>query len=162
MRSSANITFGAKTKFSAIFHGILLLLCVTTIPTLLNMIPLATLAAILFVVGYKLAEPIIFIRMYRLGWEQFIPFIATVLGIIVEDLLIGISIGMGIAIFIILRNHYNNSHEIFHYEEDEQKKIHLTLAEQVSFLNKGSILREFKDIPNGAEVIIDFSRSKDC
>lgn len=160
VRSSANITFGAKTKLSAIVHGILLLLCVTTIPTLLNMIPLATLAAILFVVGYKLAEPIIFVRMYRLGWEQFLPFMATILGIIFEDLLVGIAIGMTLAIFIILRDHYKNSHEIFHYEEDEKKKIHLTLADQVSFLNKGSILREFKNIPYGANVIIDFSRSK--
>ncbi len=160
VRSSANITFGAKTKVSAIFHGLLLLLCVATIPRLLNMIPLATLAAILFVVGYKLAQPIIFVRMYRLGWEQFLPFIITILGIIFEDLLVGIAIGMTLAIFIILRNHYKNSHETFHYEEDEQKKIHLTLAEEVSFLNKGSILREFRNIPDGSEIIIDFSRSK--
>lgn len=160
VRSSANITFGAKTKFSAILHGLLLLLCVTTIPKLLNMIPLATLAAILFVVGYKLAQPIIFVKMYRLGWEQFLPFITTTLGIIFEDLLVGIAIGMTLAIFIILRNHYKNSHETFHYEEDEQKKIHLTLAEEVSFLNKGSILREFKSIPYGAEIVIDYSRSK--
>ncbi len=160
VRSSANITFGAKTKVSAIFHGFLLLLCVTTIPTLLNMIPLATLAAILFVVGYKLAEPKLFVRMYRLGWEQFVPFITTILGIIFWDLLVGIAIGMTLAIFIILRNHYKNSHEIFHYEEDEQKKIHLTLAEEVSFLHKGSILREFGNIPDGSQIIIDFSRSK--
>ncbi len=160
VRSSANITFGAKTKVSTIFHGLLLLLCVTTIPTLLNMIPLSVLAAILFIVGYKLAEPIIFIKMYRLGWEQFLPFIITIIGIILKDLLVGIAIGMAFAIFIILRNHYKNSHEIFHYEEDEQKKIHLTLAEEVSFLNKGSILREFKNVPYGARVIIDFSRSK--
>lgn len=160
VRSSANITFGAKTKVSAIVHGLLLLLCVTTIPRLLNMIPLATLAAILFVVGYKLAEPVIFIKMYRLGWQQFLPFITTALGIVFADLLVGISIGMVLAIFIILKNHYKNSHEILHYEEDEQKKIHLTLAEEVSFLHKGSILREFKNIPDGSQIIIDFSRSK--
>lgn len=160
VRSSANITFGAKTKASAIVHGLLLLLCVFSIPGLLNMIPLATLAAILFVVGYKLAEPIIFIKMYRLGWQQFLPFIATILGIIIEDLLIGIGIGISLAFFIILRNHYKNSHETFHYQEDEQKKIHLTLAEEVSFLNKGSILREFRNIPYGTSVIIDFSRNK--
>jgi len=160
VRSSANITFGAKTKVSAILHGLLLLLCITTIPRLLNMIPFATLAAILFVVGYKLVEPLNFVKMYRLGREQFLPFIATILGIIFEDLLKGIAIGMTLAIFIILKNHYKNSHETFHYEEDEQKKIHLTLAEEVSFLNKGSILREFRNIPYRAEVIIDFSRSK--
>ncbi len=160
VRSSANITFGARTKVSAILHGLLLLMCVTIIPELLNMIPLATLAAILFVIAYKLAGPIIFARMYRLGWEQFLPFITTVLGIIFKDLLVGIAIGMTFAIFIILKNHYKNSHEIFHYEKDEKKKIHLTLAEEVSFLNKGSILKEFRNIPYGAEVIIDFSRTK--
>jgi MFS superfamily sulfate permease-like transporter len=160
VRSSANITFGAKSKTSAVFHGVLLLLCVTTIPTLLNMIPLATLAAILFIVGYKLAEPKIFATMYRLGWMQFLPFITTIFGIILQDLLVGIAIGMALAIFIILRNNYKNSHEIFRYVEDEQKKIHLSLAEEVSFLNKGSILREFKNIPYGADVIIDYSRSK--
>lgn len=160
VRSSANITFGARSKSSAVFHGFLLLLCVTTIPTLLNMIPLATLASILFIVGYKLAEPKIFSSMYRLGWMQFLPFITTILGIIFQDLLVGIAIGMALAIFIILRNNYKNSHEIFRYVEDEQKKIHLSLAEEVSFLNKGSILREFRNIPYGADVIIDYSRSK--
>jgi MFS superfamily sulfate permease-like transporter len=160
VRSSANITFGAKTKMSTILHGLLLLLCITTTPSLLNMIPIATLAAILFVVGYKLAEPIIFVRMYRLGWEQFLPFITTILGIVFEDLLVGIAIGITLAIFIILKNHYKNSHDIFYYEENEKKKIHLTLAEEVSFLNKRSILREFRNIPYGAEIIIDFSRSK--
>lgn len=160
VRSSTNIAFGAKTKASAIIHGLLLLLCVITIPKLLNMIPLATLAAILFVVGYKLAEPVIFIRIYRLGWEQFLPFITTIFGIIFVDLLVGIALGMMLAIFIILKNHYKNSHETFHYEEDEKKKIRVTLAAEVSFLNKVSILREFRNIPHGAEIIIDFSRSK--
>lgn len=160
VRSSANITFGAKTKVSTIIHGLLLLLCVVASPKILNMIPLATLAAILFVVGYKLATPKIFIRIYRLGWEQFLPFITTVLGIILTDLLVGIALGMVLAIFIILKNHYKNSHEILHYEEDDKKKIHLTLAEEVSFLNKGNILKEFGNVPYGAEVIIDFSRSK--
>ncbi len=160
VRSSANITFGARTKFSAILHGILLLLCVTTIPIFLNMIPLATLAAILFIVGFKLAKPVLFTDMYQLGWEQFVPFITTVIGVIIEDLLVGIGIGMAIAIFIILRHNYKNSHEIFSYEQDEQKKIHLTLAEEVSFLNKGSLIHEFNAIPNGANVIIDVSRSK--
>jgi len=160
VRSSANITFGAKTKLSAILHGFLILLCVLFIPSMLNMIPLATLAAILLIVGYKLAKPAQFFQMYKLGVEQFIPFVATILGIIFADLLVGIGIGMMIGIFVILRHNYRNSHEIFHYETDEKKRIHLSLAEDVSFLNKGSIIHEFRNIPAGAEVIIDFSRSK--
>jgi len=160
VRSSANITFGAKTKLSAILHGALILLCVLLLPSMLNRIPLATLAAILLIVGYKLAKPAQFFQMYRLGKEQFIPFLATILGIIFEDLLIGIGIGMVIAIFVILRHNYKNSHEILHYKTDEKQRIYLTLAEEVSFLNKGSIVREFRNIPKNSDVIIDFSRTK--
>lgn len=160
VRSSANITFGARTKLSAILHGALILLCVLLIPAMLNMIPLATLAAILLVVGYKLAKPAQFIQVYRLGREQFIPFFATILGIIFEDLLVGIGIGMAIGIFVILRHNYKNSHELLHYKKDKKQRIYLSLAEQVSFLNKGSIIREFRNIPKDSEVIIDFSRSK--
>lgn len=160
VRSSANITFGAQTKFAAIFHGILLLICVAAIPTFLNMIPLSTLAAILFIVGYKLAKPSMFKNMHRLGWQQFLPFIATVLGVVIEDLLVGISIGMAIAIFVILHYNYNNSHEMFQYEVDAQKQIHLSFAEVVSFLNKGSIINEIRKIPKNSAVIFDFSRTK--
>jgi MFS superfamily sulfate permease-like transporter len=160
VRSSANITFGAKSKLSTILHGLLILLCVTTIPAILNMIPLATLAAILIVVGYKLTKPALYVSMYKLGWEQFMPFLATIAGIVIWDLLVGIGIGMSIAIFVILRHHYKNSHEIFKYEVDKKMKIHLNLAEEVSFLNKGSIIHELNEIPKNSEVIIDASKSK--
>ncbi|MDP3562519.1 MAG: SulP family inorganic anion transporter [Legionellaceae bacterium] len=159
VRSSANITFGAKTKLSTILHGILLLICVTTIPAWLNMIPLSTLAAILFVVGYKLASPALFTKMYRLGWEQFVPFITTVLGVIFEDLLVGISIGMTVSIFIILKHNYSNSHTTFKFRQDKKKTIYLILSEEVSFLNTGSILHELRDIPRGSDVIIDASKT---
>lgn len=160
VRSSANIAFGAKTKLSTILHGVFLLLCVTTIPLWLNRIPLATLASILFLVGYKLANPSLFKQMYRLGWEQFIPFITTILGIILEDLLVGISIGMSVALFIILRHNYKNSHTTFKFKKDKKKTIHLTLAEEVSFLNKGSILHELRTIPKDSDIIIDASKTK--
>ncbi|HYC84746.1 MAG TPA: SulP family inorganic anion transporter, partial [Chryseosolibacter sp.] len=99
VRSTANITFGARSKLSAILHGCLLFGCAIAIPSILNMIPLATLACILLVVGYKLAKPSLFAAMYRLGWDQFIPFIVTVLAIVFTDLLKGIGIGMAVAIF---------------------------------------------------------------
>ncbi len=102
VRSSANIAFGARSKLSAILHGVFLLLSVLTIAKLLNMIPLASLAAILLVVGYKLAKPALFKQIYHLGAEQFIPFTATVIGILLTDLLMGITIGMIIAIFYTL------------------------------------------------------------
>lgn len=96
VRSSANISFGGKTKLSAIFHGIFLLLSVLTIANVLNMIPLASLAVILILVGYKLAKPSLFITMFKLGWEQFMPFVATIVAILATDLLKGITVGVGI------------------------------------------------------------------
>lgn len=112
VRSSANVQSGGKTKLSAIIHGIFLLLAVVAIPTLLNKIPLSVLASILFIVGFKLAKPTLFITMYKLGWNQFIPFMITVLGIIFTDLLVGIGLGLMVGILSILWNSFKNSHQL--------------------------------------------------
>jgi MFS superfamily sulfate permease-like transporter len=160
LRSSANIQSGGKTKLSAILHGIFLLICVVSIPRVLNMVPLAVLAGVLLMVGYKLAKPSMFRDMARLGWSQFLPFIATVLGVVFTDLLKGIGIGMAVAIVLILRNSYKNSH-FMHRERNGNgdHKVKLTLAEEVVFLNKGSIKKELSSVPPGAEVTIDMSKS---
>ena len=162
VRSSANITFGARSKLSAILHGCFLLICALTIPELLNQIPLATLASILLVVGYKLAKPAIFISMYRLGWEQFIAFMVTVVAIVFTDLLRGIGIGMAVAIFYILRHHYRNAYSFQHVPElsDGKAVFRMQLAEEVSFLNKASILQTLDNLDDGSTIIIDASNSK--
>ncbi len=160
VRSSANITFGGRTKLSAIFHGVLIFIFVTSVPHVLNMIPLATLACILFVVGYKLAKPSLFRIMFRMGWNQFIPFIVTVLGILLTDLLKGIGIGMLVAIIYILRGHFKNAYVFFKEESNGVEKFRLILAEEVSFLNKGSIINVLKKIKSGSWVVIDGSKSK--
>jgi SulP family sulfate permease len=159
VRSSANITFGAATKFSAIFHGILLLISAILIPNILNMIPLVSLACILTIVGYKLAKPAVFKKIYNLGHEQFIPFIITVFSIVFLDLLKGIGIGMMCAIGYIIYNHLKNSyHKVV---DDERKGMHIIkLAEEISFLNKGGILQMLKDIPDGSNVLIDGTNLK--
>ena len=160
IRSSANITFGGKTKMSTIYHGLFLLTSVIAIPFVLNMIPLATLAAILFVVGYKLAKPTLFKQMYKLGWEQFVPFIATVTGILFTDLLKGIGIGMAVAIFYILRNNFRNA---FAYDKKQWGKhgeYLITLSEETSFLNKGSIMQILQQVPENSKVVIDGTKSK--
>lgn len=162
VRSSANIAFGGKTKLSAILHGVFLLISAITIAGLLNKIPLASLAAILIVVGYKLAKPALFKQMYALGWEQFGPFVVTIVGILMTDLLIGISIGMVVGIFNSLYHSYNNSHymrDVITSEKGHQIH-HLVLAEEVSFFNKASILMSLNNIPQNSEVIIDCSNSK--
>ena len=160
VRSSTNITFGGRTKLSTVLHGCFLLISALTIPHVLNMIPLATLACILFVVGYKLAKPSLFKAMYKLGSSQFIPFVATILGILFTDLLKGIAIGMAVAIFYILRGHYKNPYVFTRLKTNETDLFRITLAEEVSFLNKGSILKTLNKLPNGARVTIDATRSK--
>ncbi|MDI1309696.1 MAG: SulP family inorganic anion transporter [Methylotenera sp.] len=162
VRSSANITFGAKTKLSAILHGIWLLLSAVTIASLLNMIPLASLAAILIMVGYKLAKPSLFSHMYKLGWEQFAPFIATVVAILLTDLLTGIAIGLVVGIFYTLHHSYRNSHYLKDIKttKDGREVHHIVLAEEVSFFNKASILQVLEAIPKNAKVIIDCSNCK--
>ena len=112
VRSSANIQSGGKTKASAIMHGILLLFCAIAIPNILNLIPLASLAAILFVVGFKLAKPALFKQMYSRGLNEFLPFIVTIVGIVFSDLLIGIGLGMSVAIVQILWKNYKTPYEI--------------------------------------------------
>ncbi len=162
VRSSANISFGAKTKMSAILHGLFLLISALTIASVLNMIPLASLAAILLMVGYKLAKPALFKQMYKLGWEQFVPFAVTVIVIILKDLLTGIIVGMILGGFYALRHSYRNSHHMKETitTEEGHEVHHLVLAEEVSFFNKANVVKELDAIPANSKVIIDFSNSK--
>lgn len=162
VRSSANITFGAHTKMSAILHGFWLLLSAITIASLLNMIPLASLATILIMVGYKLAKPSLFKQMYALGWEQFVPFVVTIAAIVLTDLLTGIGLGLVVAIFFTLHHSYRNSHYIKQTRSNEEGRevYHLVLAEEVSFFNKASILEVLASIPRNSKVVIDCTNSK--
>lgn len=161
VRSSANIQSGGRTKASAIIHGFLLLISVLTIPTLLNKIPLAVLAAVLFIVGYKLAKPALFVTIYKQGWKQFIPFIVTVLGIIFTDLLVGIGLGLAVGIIVILIKSYQNSH-FLHIEDKSNgaQKLKMTLAEEVTFINKGAILNELEHISADTKLEIDVRKTR--
>jgi MFS superfamily sulfate permease-like transporter len=158
VRSSANIQSGGKSKASALFHGILILLSAMLIPNILNMIPLASLAGILFVVGYKLAKPALFKQMYKEGWNQFIPFVVTVVAIYFTDLLVGIGIGLSVGIFIILLRNYLSPY-IVETKEDDNNHYRIKLAQNVTFLNKASILKTLNEIPEGSSVLIDASNS---
>lgn len=161
VRSTANITSGNKTKLSAVVHGFLLLISIIIIPHILNLIPLGVLAAVLFVVGYKLAQPSLFKEMYSLGKTQFIPFIVTVLGIVFTDLLLGVGLGLIAGIFSVLYNSYKNSH-FLHIKDDKEDKgyIHMTLAEEVTFFNKGAIMRELQNIKENTLVEIDIRKTQ--
>jgi MFS superfamily sulfate permease-like transporter len=161
VRSSANIQSGGKSKLSAIIHGLLLLISVILIPTLLNMIPLSVLASILFIVGFKLAKPSLFKKMYLLGWKQSIPFFVTVFGIVFTDLLMGIGLGLAVGIVVILLKSYQNSH-FLHIENNSngKHKIKMTLAEEVTFFNKGAILKELDSLPRDTYLVLDLMNTR--
>jgi MFS superfamily sulfate permease-like transporter len=161
VRSSANIQSGGRTKLSTIIHGLLLLLSVILIPKLLNLIPLAVLAAILLIVGYKLANPALFKKMYKLGWIQSVPFFVTVIGIVLTDLLVGIGLGLLVGIVVILIKSYQNSHFLHKEGEDvDDGKIKMTFAEEVTFINKGAILKELERIPKNSFLEIDVRKTR--
>lgn len=143
-------------------HGLFLLVCALTIANYLNMIPLSCLATILIMVGYKLAKPILFKQMYSLGWEQFAPFVLTVLAILLTDLLTGIVIGLVVALFFTLHHSYRNS---YHLTDSISTKNgvaihHIKLAEEVSFFNKASIIQALDAIPANSKVIIDCTKCR--
>jgi len=161
VRSSANIQSGGKTKKAAIIHGFFLLISVMLIPGLLNMIPLSVLAAVLLIVGYKLAKPALFSVMYKQGWKQFVPFIVTILGIVFTDLLLGIGLGLAVGIVIILFKSYQNSHFLHIIDKSNGKhKIQMTLAEEVTFFNKGAILKELDNLPQDSYLQIDVRKTR--
>lgn len=161
VRSSANIQSGNKTKLSAIIHGFFLLFSVLVIPTALNMIPLSVLAAVLFIVGYKLAKPSTFKSMWQSGWKQFLPFIVTVLIIVFKDLLWGIGIGLVVGIFIVLLKSFQNSHFLnIEGKEDSGNTIKMRFAEEVTFFNKAAILKELDNLPENSNLEIDVRSTK--
>ncbi|MEP1087686.1 SulP family inorganic anion transporter [Algoriphagus sp.] len=156
VRSSANVASGAKTKMSAIFHGILLMLLVLAIPNILNLIPLSCLAAVLFLVGYKLAKPSIFINIYKNGWDQFIPFIVTVLAILFTDLLVGIGIGMAFGLFFVVKTNFVRSVTL----TELNGNYLLQLQKDVSFLNKALLMKNLEKIPAHSQVIINAQKAQ--
>ena len=161
VRSSANIQSGGKTKASAVMHGFLLILSVAAIPFLLQMIPLSVLAAVLFIVGYKLAKPSTFKAMWDAGWMQFVPFIVTVVGIVFTDLLVGLALGLAVGIIIVLYRSFQNSH-FLHKENDDPTdgKVKMTLAEEVTFFNKGAILKELDALPEDSYLELDVRKTR--
>lgn len=160
VRSSANVNAGARTKMSAIMHGILLLLSLLFIPAAINYIPLSCLAAILLVTGYKLARLSLFKHMWHQGLSQFIPFVVTIIAVVLTDLLIGVGIGMLVGIFYILRTNMRNPFFYHISDSADHKVITIMLAEEVSFLNKAAIQITLTNLPKETEVIIDGTNSR--
>ena len=155
VRSSVNINAGVETKLSAIFHGVLLFFSVMLLPEWLNMIPLSCLAAVLLVTGFKLANPKLMKQMWSEGVYQFAPFVATVVAIVFTDLLVGVLIGLAVALGFILRSNFRRPLRKIVEKHLAGDIVHIELADQVSFLNRAALLREFDGVPKGGRVLLD-------
>ena len=160
VRSTANMNSGAKSKWSAVIHGVFLLGFVIAIPGVLNMIPRATLAAILLLIGWKLASPKSMIQMWKSGWQQFVPFVVVIIVMHVPggDLLIGVGAGIAVAFIIILVKNLQMSFFVNGKGHDDGK-IHLTLSQHTTFLNKASIMKRLDSIEDGSQVVVDLSNT---
>lgn len=157
VRSSVNIGAGAETKLSTIVHGLLLTISVLFLSSVINLIPLASLAVILLMVGYKLASFTIFRSMYLKGWDQFIPFIVTTIGILFTDVLLGVLIGAGSSLFFLLRGNFYNPFYIESTRSQKGKTFRLELSNEVSFLNKPAIKNTLWNLPQYSKIVIDAS-----
>ncbi len=155
VRSSTNIFAGNKTRLSAIFHGFLLFVAVVFFPSILNMIPLSTLAAVLIVVGFKLVSPKIIKDMYKAGTDQFLPFIITLLAILFTDLLTGVLLGLAVGLFFVLKT---NHHDAISIVNDKHEFL-MRLNKDVSFVNKAEVKRAFRGIPDNAVLLIDGTKA---
>ncbi len=161
VRSSANVQAGGRSRQSAMLHGVWLLLALLAVPMVINLIPLSCLAAILLHTGYKLADPTLFKRMFRKGLDQFVPFAVTVIAVVFTDLLMGVGIGIMVAIFYIIRTNMQNAFQMETNEQNGKKTVIITLAEEVSFLNKVPIQQMLYSLPKSIDRIqIDGKQSK--
>ena len=156
VRSSANVNSGAKTKMSAIIHGLLIFVCVAFLPGVLNLIPKSALAAVLIFTGYKLTKISIFKAYYKDGWGQFMPFLITILAIVMTDLLKGVLIGLVVGIFFIIRGNFRTA--IFTAVDNNNYLVRL--RKDISFFSKARLKNIFENIPENASVIIDLTKAE--
>jgi len=156
VRSSANINAGAQSRASAISHGVILMLSVLVFPGLLSLIPLASLAGILILVGYKLTKLILYKEMYHKGMSQFLPFLITILAVVFTDLLKGVFIGILVAIFFILKTNFRRA--VILVSSDDNYLIRFT--KDVSFLHKNSLRQAFEAVPGNTKLLVDGSNAQ--
>lgn len=155
VRTSANIYSGAKTKMSTILHGAFLLTSIAFIPTVLNLIPLTALAGVLIYTGFKLAKPSIFIKFFKKGMDQFLPFVITIVAILFTDLLIGILIGCVAGLFFVMRSNFKSAVLVV----NDHNQYLFRLRKDVSFLNKPIIKYKLEEVPKDSTVYIDATRA---
>ncbi|MBX2891675.1 MAG: SulP family inorganic anion transporter [Saprospiraceae bacterium] len=160
VRGAANVDAGGRTKMSAFTHGLLLLGAVLLIPSLLNMIPYAALAAILLITGYNLTKPALYRNMFKLGWNQFLPFIITIVMVLLTDLLEGVAMGLMISIYFLVRNNFKAEYKIEKHRESATDFYYIKLNSMVTFLNKVNLQKALYQVPPYSVLTIDGSDSR--
>jgi len=155
VRGAANIDAGARSRFASFTHGVLLMIAVILTPLLINKIPLAVLASILLITGFKLAPPKLFRQIYKTGFKQFLPFIVTIILILMTDLLIGVGIGTLIAILFIIKNNYHQEFKVTTEKRNDTTHITIKLDSSVTFLNKVKLRSILGQIKNYSAVTFD-------
>ena len=160
VRGAANVDAGGRTRLSSVTHGVFLLLAAAAVPFLLNMIPFASLAAILIMTGYNLTKPDLYRRMYQLGWNQFLPFVITILVILATDLLVGVAIGLAFSIYFIVRNNFKAEYKTERHLESATEFHYIKLNSMVTFLNKVNLQKTLYKVPPYSVLTIDGSDSR--
>lgn len=160
VRGAANVDAGGRTRLSSFTHGIFLLIAVAAVPFVLNMIPYASLAAILIMTGYNLTRPALFHQMYRLGWNQFLPFLITIVVILATDLLMGVAIGLTLSIYFIVRNNFKAEYKIERHHHSATEFFYIKLNSMVTFLNKVNLQKTLYQVPPYSVLTIDGSDSR--
>ena len=160
VRGSANVDAGGRTKLSAFTHGLFLLFAALAIPFVVNMIPYASLAAVLLVTGFNLTQPKLYMNMWSLGWKQFLPFILTIIVILITDLLIGVCIGLLLSIFFIIQNNFKAEYKIQKSKQHATDVFYIKLNSMVTFLNKVNLKDALDKIPEYSVLTIDGSESR--
>lgn len=155
VRTSANVYAGNRTRWSTIFHGLLLLVAVLFLGRVLNHIPLAALAAILIVIGSKLMPRALFQEMWGEGLSSFVPFFVTIVAIVFTDLLKGVLIGLAFGVFFVIRT---NSHAAMIVVSQDEYYL-LRFNKDISFVHKAELKEKLSKIPEGATLIIDGTRA---
>ena len=155
VRTAANVEAGGRTRLSAILHGALLLVSVILLPGLLRLTPLACLATILIVVGFKLTRPSLYRKVYSQGWDQFLPFIVTVLAVVFTDLLTGVLVGFGCGIFFVIRTNHHDAITVMSQESNYLFRF----TKDASFINKNEFRRKLRELPDHSQVVIDGTRA---
>jgi MFS superfamily sulfate permease-like transporter len=155
VRTSANVYAGARTRYSTIFHGALLASSVFLAPGLLNKTPLACLAAILIVIGYKLTKPALYGEMYRSGWGQFLPFMVTVTAIVFTDLLKGVLVGLAVGILFVIRQNHRSGVTVVNQDDFYLMRFN----KDATFVNKSELRTKLRNIPENAHLIIDGTKA---